>query len=352
MQRSRGGRSQTVDAPELALLLGEIRTGLVQNSFDLPGPLAAEVLDLRSGGRVRTATRPISYALSPELPYGVHCPLATISGAGVNGIGTALTRASITGGRVLQVSTRALLSRTNIDYRLPWSHYVARLGVIEVSGKRDPDDLADGFLQSRSRTTLDLGAISGRVLDTVQRSRYLDRSAPFVARRTQFRFVAHLAANEPLGYGDEPPGRSAPGPAKSQVGAGDHVELVIDDDFRRTFRIRTATRNLVGIVNLCEDLALHDWLLTTVLDAVDGRGGPSAGGDWVLQLRPIIDHILHLWIPGGRVEDELLTAWDALERRPGFSRQWEGLVTRIRDQMALSMLSMTGARPQKGPEIH
>jgi hypothetical protein len=246
------------------------------------------------------------------------------------------------------VSTRALLTRTNIDYRLPWSHYVARLGVVEVSGKRDPDDLADGFLRSTSRTTLDLGAISGRVLDTVQRSRHLDRSAPFVARRTQFRFAANLIVNEPLGCGDEPLGKAEVGPAKGEVGAGNHVDLVIDDDCRRTLRIRTAFRSLAGIVDLCEDLALHDWLLTTVLDALDGRVGPSAGagGEWVLRLRPIIDHILHLWMPGRSVEDELLTVWDALERRPGFSRQWEGMVTRIRDQMALSMLSMMSARTE------
>jgi hypothetical protein len=348
VQQGRVGRPRAAAAP-LELLLGEIRTGLVQNSSDLAGEVTSKILRLRVGGRVRTMTRPASHVMSPELSYGVHCPLATVSGSGVDGIGTVLARASITGGRVLQASTRTLLTRADADYRLPWSHYVARLGVVEVSGKADADDLADGFLQSRSRDTLDLGAVSGRVLDTVQRSRELDRSAPFVARRTQLRFAVHLVGNDPSSCIDGPEGEPGRGHDEGGAEAGSRVELMIDDDVRRTLRIRIKSRSLVEVVDLCEDLALHDWLLTTVLDAVEGWGVPVADDEWIFRLRPMIDHILHLWMPGRRVADELLTVWDGLERRPGFSRQWEGLVARIRDQMTLSMIKMMSARSEGRP---
>jgi hypothetical protein len=48
-----------------------------------------------------------------------------------------------------------------------------------------------------------------------------------------------------------------------------------------------------------------------------------------------VEHLLHLWMPGARVDRSLAPLWDVLEREPGFTRQWRTLVRRIRDQLAL-----------------
>jgi hypothetical protein len=38
------------------------------------------------------------------------------------------------------------------------------------------------------------------------------------------------------------------------------------------------------------------------------------------------------------VANSLLSFWDSLERRPGFSLQWQATVSRIRDQLAVHTL--------------
>jgi hypothetical protein len=66
--------------------------------------------------------------------------------------------------------------------------------------------------------------------------------------------------------------------------------------------------------------------------------------DEVLQrLIPAIDHLLHLWMPAARGGDEAAAVWDALERRPGFSRQWSSLVFRIRDQLSVGTMTALAA---------
>jgi hypothetical protein len=101
----------------------------------------------------------------------------------------------------------------------------------------------------------------------------------------------------------------------------------------------TCAAPLPAIVALCEDLALHDWLLTRVLRIVEPSciGAPSAT-EALARLRPAIDHLLHLWMPGARVDTALLPVWEALERRLGFTLQWQTLVARIRDQLAVHTL--------------
>ncbi|CAM5643812.1 putative protein OS=Streptomyces tendae OX=1932 GN=GUR47_09795 PE=4 SV=1 [Streptomyces tendae] len=63
---------------------------------------------------------------------------------------------------------------------------------------------------------------------------------------------------------------------------------------------------------LCDDLALHDWLLTTVVRMLDGlRLGAGAAQDAgaVVPTRPAVDHLLHLWMPGARAGRELVSAY-------------------------------------------
>ena len=71
-------------------------------------------------------------------------------------------------------------------------------------------------------------------------------------------------------------------------------------------------------------------------DELVAEYGPAA----VLALRPAVDHLLHLWMPYAHVDCSLLHLWDVLERDPGFTRQWQNLVQRIRDQLAVQAVPL------------
>ncbi len=125
--------------------------------------------------------------------------------------------------------------------------------------------------------------------------------------------------------------------------------FTLAEDELRTVRLRVPEDiPAADLAGLCEDLALHDWLLTTLVRVLDGiRLGPAAPGTWprtagdgelpptVRALRPAVDHLLHLWMPRARVSGRLAPLWEALEERPGFTRQWLALVQRVRDQLTL-----------------
>jgi hypothetical protein len=44
-------------------------------------------------------------------------------------------------------------------------------------------------------------------------------------------------------------------------------------------------------------------------------------------------------MPSARVDDLLSPFWESLDRRPGFTRQWQSLVDRVRDQLAVHTLA-------------
>jgi hypothetical protein len=301
------------------LAVGEVRTGLLQSSGAVPPTLAARALALVPGERVRTAERPIGYAVSPDRLTGVDCRLATRSGARPRGIGTAVTRAAITGGRVIQASTHTVLVRGGTDRR-PWPHYLARPGIVETLAKAGWADLADGFLGPRDPSTLDLAALNERILDDIVVSRELDRRPPFRSRRTTLRWVA-----ETVGAGREPP----------------VAQFSLAGGLLRTARLALPADDPALVVDLCEDLALHDWLLTTLVEMLE-RSGLGSGATAVERIRPAVDHLLHLWMPGARVERRLLPLWESLEQRPGFTRQWDVSVNRIRDQIAVTTVELLG----------
>jgi hypothetical protein len=188
-------------------------------------------------------------------------------------------------------------------------------------GKADVADLAVGFLTARpARVNLDLGAISGRVMDMVQRSSELDRKPPLRMARTRMRCVIEVSEME----------------AES-----DQTQFTIDSATTRTFRLTVCEDRLAAAVALCEDLALHDWLLTALLELVErSRCGHSARPQVVDSLRPAIDHLLHLWMPAARLNKSMLPLWRNLEYQPGLTKQWAAAVTWIRDQMALSTITL------------
>ncbi len=299
------------------LTIGEVRTCLLQNTAAAHLVDVAELLRLKPGERVRISERPVAYAVSPALLTGLDCRLPAASGTRVRGIGTATARTTVTGGRILQGSVFASVERGTSDRRLPWSHYLARPGVIQSTARFDPTDVAKGFLTDPVPDgTVDLGSVSEQVIRQVQASPRLDHVTPFKALRTRLRWVA-----------------GAGGPT--------YGEFTTADGNLRTFTISADTAPIQSIVELCEDLALHDWLLTTVLRIVErSQIGASTSEHVLTRLRPAIDHLLHLWMPGARVADALRGIWDDLDRRPGFTPQWQSTVARIRDQLSVATFEL------------
>ena len=300
------------------ITVGEVHTALLQHSSAITGQFAAEILALVEGDRVRSSERPIAHTSSPELLTGVDCVLPTTGGARVRGIGTAVSRALVTGGHVVQASTFAEIRRSEHTRRMPWAHYLGRPGVIEYIGRADDKALADGFCTPPAGSEiLNLGAISGRVIDTVQR--HVDRDPPLRAGRTRLRWAA------------------------DDGGPHATMDLRIDDNVSRTIRLRAGNTGVPELAALCEDIAVHDWLLTTVLNNVERANiGTGERVDVVRRLRPVIVHMLHLWMPAARLGAEPAALWDDLERRPGFTRQWHTLISRIRDQMMLATIASGG----------
>jgi hypothetical protein len=328
-------RGDRPDGPSLAV--GEIRTGLLRNSAVLPKATVAELIDLVPGEPVRQSERPIAHALSPEVANGVDCQIANGSGGRIRAVGTVLTHAAIVGGRVAQASSFARIDPAGSQRRQPWSHYTAQPGVLETLGKADSRDLAAGFLtHGHSADCLDLGAISERLARRLQSSSLLDGRQPLRFQWTRLRWTVL--------YGS--------GPGTSEPAA----RFVIVDDTIRTLSLwipqppqaSTAAAQLDAILELCRDLALHDWVLTTLTRRIE-RIDPGSGDREraVSELRPAIDHLLHLWMPGARVADELAAVWEGFERRPGFTRQWETAVGRVRDQLALHTLQLLGTLSSK-----
>jgi hypothetical protein len=303
------------------LLLGEVRTSPLHHSGAVAHHVVADLLGVVPGRRVQIFERPIARGISPELMAGVDCGLPTKTGARPRAIGTIAARAVVTGGWILQGSAYVRVDRGAVDHRLPWSHYLSRPGVVETIGRADEADVQEGFLDHVSpASTLDLGAVAERLIGTVQMHAYLDHIAPFKARRTRMRWAA-------LTGGDQ----------------ARELELALEADGLRTLRMKLPALDIQSVVEFCEDLAFHDWALTTLLQMVERADLGSAGGaDAIARLGPAIDHLLHLWMPGAHVGADLLPLWEALERRPGFSRQWDATVGRIRDQLALRTLTMLG----------
>jgi hypothetical protein len=300
------------------LVLGEVRTCLLHNAGPLPQPVVAQLLEqLVPGRRVLSTDRPVGRSVSPELTVGVDCRLATVSRIAARGIGTVTSHAVITAGAILQASAKAHLQRAAADHRLDWSHYVGRPGLIEVIGRAEAADLAAGYLADTSPTcTLDLGSISGHLIDNVQMCPQLDHVTQVRSRITRVCWVARV------GDADTP---------VAQVHA--------KDDVVRTIDLTVPEHQLSLVARFCEDFALHDWLLTTLGQVIEQADrAKMTGREPIDILSPAAERLLHLWMPGADVDPAMRTLWDALERRPGFTLQWNAQVARIRDWIHLRTL--------------
>ena len=303
------------------LTFGEIHTGLLQNSTALPSDRVSALLDLVVGERVSRSERPMTYASSPDRLAGVDCSLPSASQRDTRAIGTVISHLTVTGGHVVQGSAQTtILAVHRHGLRLPWSHYLARPGKLEPIGKLSPADVADGFLTGARRpVTLDVGAISGRAIDEIQASPLLDRKRPFRTSRTVLRWAV------------------LPPP----TGSGNSAAFSIDSKTVRTLLLGSAEHEPAAVQRLCEDLALHDWLLTTILTLLDNSlDAPGSRAQRVKKLHPAVEWLLHLWMPAARVDPALLPLWELLDERSGFSKQWRTSVDRIRDQLNLSTMTL------------
>jgi hypothetical protein len=301
------------------LTFGEIHTGLLQNSAALPSDRVHHLLDLVVGERVRRSERPIAYAASPDRLTGVDCSLPSATHRDTRAIGTVVSHLAVTGGHVVQGSAQTTIRPVQRHgLRLPWSHYLAQPGMLEPIGKLNPTDVADGFLGGTRRPiTLDVGAISARSIDEIQASGLLDRKRPLRTSRTTLRWAV-------LG---SPSGRSA--------------SFSIDSKTVRTLRIHSDEHSIDAVRGFCEDLALHDWLLTTILTLLDNSlDTPGSRTRRARKLHPAVDWLLHLWMPAARVDPTLLPLWELLDERSGFTKQWRTSVDRIRDQLNLSTMTL------------
>jgi hypothetical protein len=299
------------------LTIGEVRTALLQSSFALSNEQAGELLDLIPGDQVTWRERPIPQVVSPSVLTGVDCPLPGRSGARVRAVGTVGTRVGITQGHLVQAWSRIGLEPGTAGRRAPWSHYLARPGTGELLGRGRPEDLADGFLADNAPgSTLDLGAITARQLDRVQRHPTLDHEPPFRLARTRLRW-AHRPAEQ----------------------AG--LRFVLDPSGVRLVEL-SGPDGPAAAESLCVELARHDWLLTGLTTVLDRAGiGRRPARDILAGLQPAVDHLIHLWMPGADAGTDAL--WKAFSSRSGMERQWQTAVARVRDQLALAAaLALTG----------
>ena len=303
------------------LAVGEVHTGLLCHSSALTSREAADALGLAPGEPVRRSERPIAYAVSPNRLTGVDCALATLSGARTRAVGTVVSHASLTGGHILQGSSWARVLRGTAGRRLPWSHYLFRPGVVETVGRCDPDDIARGHAGAELPAgSLDLGAMSVRMMDAVEWRAGPDKRPPFRVWRTRLRWAAlpAIVLRSSNAYGPyQFPEKLIP---LTIANASQGKPLPVYGDGLHV-------RDWVHVLDLCE----------AILEVLErSRIGSLSRREVILRLAPVVDHLLHLWMPGARLDSSMLGVWESIERRPGFTRQWQASVDRIRDQVAIS----------------
>ncbi|WP_251096672.1 SCO2521 family protein [Streptomyces sp. Caat 7-52] len=302
----------TTSGPVLAC--GEVRTCLLPTSDAVDERAAEQLLRLRTDERVRLSRHPNRYAVSPALLTGVDCWMPSVTGTRSRAVGTVTARAAIVEGRVLQSSVYFSAPACGPDRRQSWGRYLVRPGCLIPVGRLPVRSVAEGFLAGPRQNELDIGPIAESLTARISRHRILDLSPPLTTADTSLRWTATPAAG----------------------GKETSVLFTKADDGLRTVELRlphaTTPATAAG---LCEDLALHDWLLTTVAYKLDGLQADYEDSKPLKVLCSLVDHLLHLWMPLSRVDRTLHTAWEELDENSGYSRQWNALAQRIRDQLVL-----------------
>jgi hypothetical protein len=300
----------------MPLTIGEVHTGFLLTSAAVSADTATELLAILPGSSVHSRQRPVRYAWSPEILTGVDCSAPGANRREVRVVGTSTTRVALTDGQIIQASTHATLTHDHTGRRRPWAHYLAQPGVLEVLGTEAEDNLATGFLGGQANAkTLDLSAINIRALAAIQRSHLLDQDPPFRTRRIRLRWSVQDSESSP------------------------EIAFTLVDDSLRTVRLRTEQTDPQTISDFCTDLALHDWLLSVLLELVEratARKRPAV--EIIGLLRPGIDHLVHTWMPAAHANQALTEIWQEFDRNSAFSLQWQKTVERIRDQLSVGTI--------------
>ncbi|MGY0236891.1 SCO2521 family protein [Longispora urticae] len=301
------------------VVIGEIHTGLLPHSTSLTNSDVARLLAIVPGEPVRSHERPIRQATSPTHYVGVDGPLGGMSPK--RAVGTVASRAVVTGGQVLQVSSYAFVVEGRHS-RQGWQHYLGRPGVLEVAGRFSASTLLAGlFVKDRQTERIDMGAIGSRLYGTLQVDPGLDQMARLRLLRTHLRWTA-------------------------VVGEESRMVFRLDGGSTRTVTIDVHDGELGPALAYCEDLALHDWLLTSII-AVADRLGDIDTRQASARLRPVFDLLVPLWMPGARADEHAAARWRSLENSTRMSRQWEALVDRLRTGLdaADTAALVTATRP-------
>ena len=308
------------------LILGEVHTGLLQTSEALPEARARALLERVAGEGATSRSRPVAMVESAEALTGVDCYLPSASGARVRAVGTVAAGVTVVAGHVVQAGAHVCLSRGRHGRRQRWEHYLARPGAAEVLGRWRIDDVSRGFLHgSGGPEELSLEGVAGRCLDQVQQAAPLDRRPPIRAPRTRLRWVA-TGSSETI----------APG-----------IRVMLSAPTERSARLELPPPDLPAAGTICADLALHDWLLSVVESVVTrARIGYRPALTVVSTLRPMVEHLLHVWRPTARLPRSLTAYWEEFDRQSGAESQWSATVLRIRDALTLAAMDAAGRTAQ------
>jgi hypothetical protein len=300
------------DGAPVLLGFGEVRTCLIQNLGTLSAPASVALMQLTPGSPVSKVDRPVRRVVSPEQVTGVDCRLQVAREGRGRGIGTVLSHAVVTNGRILQGTAHVSLGRASSTERREWRHYLRRQGVVEVLGSPDFHNVLDGYLADTSPARgLDLASISNRIIDEVQLSTHLDHTTALRAGTATVRWAVTLA----------PDTRPSVGIAKSDL-PNFHV-----------IRLSGAPGDLAMLIRFCEEFALHEWLLTTVQDVIVPRAETdiARGRDPLDSLLFALNELVPLWMPPTHLGSDMKALWEAMESRTHYSRLFERQVARIRD---------------------
>jgi len=316
MSRTTTDRDRTLAAPEDGtppwLGFGEVRTCLIQNLGTLSPPATVALMQLTPGSPVSKAERPVRRAVSPEQVTGVDCRLQVAREGRGRAIGTVLSHAVVTNGRILQGTAHVALTGATSKERREWRHYLRHQGVVEVLHSPNPHNLIDGYLADTSPARgLDLASISDRIIDEVQQSNTLNHTTALRASTAVVRWAATLA----------PDARPTVGIAKSDV-PNFHV-----------IRLTGAPDDLPMLIRFCEEFALHEWLLTTVQDVIVPRAETAIARDQdpLDSLLFALNELVPLWMPPTYLSPDMKALWEAMESRTHYTRLFERQVARIRD---------------------
>ncbi|MGX1771673.1 SCO2521 family protein [Nocardia brasiliensis] len=305
--------------PPLAVL-GEIHTCLLPSRNALDTTAGVELLSaVQPGIAVTARARPMPLVVSPNRFEGVDCDLIPMSGKHIHVIGTVASRTVVIGGRVLQGSSHTRVMRA--QDRQPWSYYLSRPGTVDAVsalGARPAGRIADGHLHTQDAEQLDLTSVSQRMSTFTRVDPRLDQKVPFRAGSTRLRWSVEVSP-EP----DFLP----------------HFAFHLAGDTLRTVRLTLGPQDAAVAQRFCEDLAIHDWLLTTIGQVADRGARADHETEMVLeQLVPVLEQLVPLWMPGAHTVPQLRRLWEGLEADPGFTRQWTARVGQLRDRMTTATL--------------